>query len=176
MNDTLSTATEMTRTAGRLSRHVNDAAATLRTMLPAPAKSGTAAVFRHAATLIRQAGWRQDNPADCTPYVQLTADQAVTDAARAVWNDDHGTPRLYSAAWSQRDDFTSAALDSLAGWLIMTGQHDASYCTFKGATIVAEWNDTGGRTGGQVLAALSQAADVLEVRAALGVLEGGEAA
>ncbi len=43
--------------------------------------AGTALALRTAADLIRRQGWRQDNPANCAPAAELTAEQAISDAA-----------------------------------------------------------------------------------------------
>ena len=151
---------------------------------PSATHAVIAAVLRQAARLITRDGWRADNPADYSPHAELTADEAIGDAARYAFNRISGTDtaaRMRGAYVTilgslDYDEFTAAVLDAFAGFLVMTGQADPSYCTWSGRYLVGEFNDAEGRTGGQVLAALAQCADVLEVIAALGPLEGGEAA
>ena len=151
---------------------------------PSATHAVIASVLRQAARLITRDGWRADDPADFSPHAELTADEAIGDAARYAFNRLTGTDTaarmrgVYVTILGglDYDEFTSTVLDAFAGWLILTGQHDARYNEFRGQTIVSQWNDDPGRTSAQVVAALNQASDVLEVVAALGGLEGGEAA
>ena len=127
--------------------------------------AGTALALRKAADLIRRSGWRQDDPASCAPAAELTAEEAITDAAYSTFaRPEHGG---YLPGTGAPQDAVLATLDAFAGWLIMTGSHDANYVEFRGRRICQEWNDEDGRTMCQVTAALDMAADVLAVHAAL---------
>ena len=137
---------------------------------PAASNAAIARVLRDAATLIRRDGWHQDT-GTCQPYDGYTALDAAEDAAYRRWNRDHCPPGVIRAYSGDRDDFKTACLHAFAGWLVLTGQADPCWCEWSPRGLIAGWNDEAGRTAAQVVAALNQAADVLDVYAALGQLE-----
>jgi hypothetical protein len=142
---------------------------------PAATHAAIARVLRDTAAMIRRDGWHQDT-GTYQPYDGYTTLDAAEDAAYWRWNRDHcpdGVIRVYSG---DRDDFKAACLTTFAGWLVLTGQADPCWCEWSPRGLIAGWNDAAGRTTAQVLAALSQAADVLEVVATLGQLETGAVA
>lgn len=121
-----------------------------------------AAVFRDAADRVRKYGWAQDDPRDYAPRAELTASDAIEDAAVHYYAAIHGQASIGTAGCH---DAAVAAMDALAGYLLMTGQMD--FCSYRGLTLVMAWNDAEGRTKADVVAALSFAADILAVHGAL---------
>jgi hypothetical protein len=110
-------------------------------------------ILAKAAELIRRNGWHQGALYDqSTDAPALLCDRAVDTYGAINLAVNGENPAYYS-------DLASRAVDALADWLVNTGrtEHLINIC---------DWNDAGGNSVEQVLAALEGAAQSERERAA----------